>query len=75
MPAEPGTSLGAVARASEIREVLVEQSAGLMGEAVVEVRRQAERADSLLEDALRSFLGLRRRGAPPANEASAASHA
>jgi hypothetical protein len=68
-------TLGAVARASEIREVLVEQSAGLMGEAVVEVRRQAERADSLLEDALRSFLGLRRRGAPPANEASAASHA
>jgi hypothetical protein len=41
-----------------------------MGEAVVEVRRQAERADSLLEAALRSFLGRRRQGAAPANDAS-----
>jgi len=63
-------TLRAVARASEVREVLVEQSAGLMGEAVVEVRRQAERADSLLEAALRSLLGRRRQGAAPANDAS-----
>jgi hypothetical protein len=63
-------TLGAVARASEVREVLVEQSAGLVGEAVVEVRRQAERADSLLEAALRSFLGRRQQGAAPENDAS-----
>jgi len=60
-----GGSLGAVAGATEVREILVEQSAGLVDEAVVEVRRRAERADSLLETALRSFLGRRRQTAAP----------
>ena len=58
-------SLGALAGATQVREVLVEQSAGLVDEAVLEVRRRAERADSLLETALRSLLGRRRQAAAP----------
>jgi hypothetical protein len=58
-------SLGAMAGATQVREVLLEQSAGLVGEAVVEVRRRAERADSRLETALRSLLGRRRQPAAP----------
>jgi hypothetical protein len=63
-------SLGAVAGATQVREVLVEQSAGLVGEAVVEVRRRAERADSLLEATLRSLLGRRPRTTAPGPDAA-----
>jgi hypothetical protein len=45
-----------VAGASEVREVLVNQSEGLMGEAVLEVRQRAKRADSMLESAVRSLM-------------------
>jgi hypothetical protein len=50
-----------VARASEVREVLVDQSQGLVDQALLEVRGRAEAADEALEDKLRSLLHLPRR--------------
>jgi hypothetical protein len=54
-------SVKAVAQAGELREVLVDQSQGLVAEAVLEVRRRARHADSLLETALDRVLHGRRR--------------
>lgn len=52
--------LARVGRAAEVREVLVEQSAGLASEALGEVRRQADQADALVEAVARSLLPWRR---------------
>ncbi len=56
-------SLAAVGRATSVREVLVEQSAGLAGEALEELRSRSERADALVATAAQSLLPrfLRRR--------------
>jgi hypothetical protein len=53
----------AVAQAGEVREVLVDQSQGLVAEAVSEVRRRTRHADSALEAALNRV--LHRKGREP----------
>jgi hypothetical protein len=61
-------SVKAVAQAGELREVLVDQSQGLVAEAVLEVRRRARHADSLLETTLNRMLHGRRRRREGAQE-------
>lgn len=66
--------LARVGQAAEVREVLVQQSAGIASEALGEVRRQADEADTLVEAAARSLLPWRRRsrrGALPAGNRDA----
>jgi hypothetical protein len=53
--------LAAVAQASGVREVLIEQSSGLAVEALAEVRSRARQADDRIADAARSILPWRRR--------------
>jgi hypothetical protein len=50
-------ALAAVGRASGVREVLIEQSAGLAGEFLAEARQRTEEADARVESTARSFLG------------------
>ncbi len=52
-------TFGAIARASQVREVVVEQSAGLASEALEGVRQRVERADDLIDAAARSVLPRR----------------
>jgi hypothetical protein len=59
-----GELAAAVAQATEVREVLVEQSAGLATEALDEVRARAREADDLIAVAARSLVPWRWRRAP-----------
>jgi hypothetical protein len=57
-------ALAAVGRASGVREVLIEQSAGLAGEFLAEARQRSEEADARVESTTRSLLGRLLGGRP-----------